>query len=287
MAKSSRPNKADKEETSKEAESSQVKAAKVGMWQAVIVALITTVGAGFIGYFSANNKSGEQQKTEKPVVVVPLQNSNLVKKLPEESNEDLYELIKDISIFDLRQWKQTPDSLKNTRYSPANYTNYLHLRKTKPLDKIVIHYGTSGTAIDMRCITNAFEFYQKDKPTIHDSISYKEYALVVDIGAMPLNKEFLIVVEATYWNGFSSMNSEDASTYTDEEIHGLDELGLIVFFPESKPFKDYQFLDKKNGGNEDSYRGTQSFYADINKKFIYWSIKDRQPDHHYRLKWNW
>jgi len=265
----------------------EVKVARLGFWQAVLVALISAVATGFTVYFSSKNDMKKTEKEEKPIVIVPLQNSNLVKELPEESNSDLYELIKDISIFDLRQWKSTPDSLKNTRYSPANYTNYLHVKKTKPLDKIVIHYGTSGFGIDMRCITNAFQFFQKEKPTFHDGVNHKEYALVVDVSAMPLNKEFLVVVEATYWNGFSNLNTEDASTYTDEEIHGLDELGLIVFFPENKPFKDFQFLDKKFGSTEDSYRGTQAFYADVNKKFIYWSIKDRQAGHHYRLKWNW
>lgn len=264
-----------------------IKVAKFGFWQPILVALISAIATGFTVYYGVKPKAKDIENEAKPVVVVPPQNSNIVKELPEESNAGLYQLIKDISIFDLRQWKHTPDSLKETRHTPTNYTNYLHIKKTSPLDKIVIHYGTSGFGIDMRCITNSFQFFQKEKPDFHNETRHKEYALVVDISNMPLNKEFLVVVEATYWNGFANLNEEDASTYTDDEIQGLDELGLIVFFPDNKPFKEYSFLDRKFGETEDSYRGTQSSYADVNKRFIYWSIKDRQAGHHYRLKWTW
>ena len=110
-------------------ESPEIKVARLGLWQAVLVALISAAASGFTVYFSSKDEITKTEKDEKPVVVVPIQNTNLVKELPEESNSDLYQLIKDISIFDLRQWKAVPDSLKDTRYSPANYTNYLHIKK--------------------------------------------------------------------------------------------------------------------------------------------------------------
>lgn len=285
MAKSTKPK--SKPDT-QNGDTPEVKVAKVAMWQAILVALITTIGGLLIGYYSNSKKSDETKKEEKPVIVVPIQNTNVVKSLPEENNADLYELKKDVSIFDLRQWRATPDSLKETRFSPCNYTNYLHIKKTKPLNKIVIHYGTSGYAIDMRCITNKYEFYQKEKPDFHDGKTVKEYALVVDVSGIPLNQEFLIVIEATYWNGFNNLTEEDASTYTDEEIHGLDELGLIVFLPEGKAFKEVFRSDRSNVDNkEDSYRGLENYYEDKNKKFIYWSIKERLPNHHYKLRWTW
>lgn len=261
--------------------------AKVGMWQAIIVALITTLGGILAGYVTGYSRQESDPSKEKPVVVVPISNTNTVKTLPEESNKDHYQLIKDISIFDLRGWKVTPDSLKNRRYSPTNYTNYLHIRKTKPLKQIVIHYATSGSAIDMRCITNRFDFYQKEKPNFHDGKTTKEYALVIDVSGMEIDKEYLIVVEATYWNGFNNLKEEDASTYTDEEIHGLNELGLIVFFPDNKPFSNVSRLDRDENEKEDEYRGDENFYPDKNKKFVYWSIQERLPNHHYKLKWNW
>lgn len=264
-----------------------VKIAKMAMWQAILVALITAVGSASLGYLGGANKQDRTVSVEKPISVVPIQNTNLVEQLPEESNSDLYRLVKDISIYDLRQWKPTPQNLMSTRFSPCNYTNYLHIKKTRPLSKIVIHYATSGFAIDMRCITSPFKFYQLSKPIAHEGQNMKEYALVVDVSDMVINKEYLIVVEATYWNGFNNLVKEEASTYTDEEIHGLDELGLIVFFPDSKPFKNYRLRYKPKNEEEEDYRNESAFYADEKKKFIYWSIKSRLANHHYKLEWDW
>ncbi|MBE9585167.1 hypothetical protein IM792_11965 [Mucilaginibacter sp. JRF] len=157
--------------------------------------------------------------------------------------------------------------LKRYKIQPSQLYQLPAYKKIKELDNIVIHYATSGYAIDMRCITNNSKFYQKEKPSNHDGKSYKEYALVIDIKDIPLNQEFLIVVEATYWNGFKNPLEEDASTYTDDEIHGLDELGLIIFFPESKPFKSIEKLERNNStGEENTYRAVDSYYEDKNKK---------------------
>ncbi|MBE9585166.1 hypothetical protein IM792_11960 [Mucilaginibacter sp. JRF] len=80
-------------------EDKEIKVAKIAAWQAIIIAVITTAG----GYFVAKISAGTSDQNPTPVSVTPKQNTNLVNKLPEEKNSDLYELRKDISIFDLRQ----------------------------------------------------------------------------------------------------------------------------------------------------------------------------------------
>jgi hypothetical protein len=264
-----------------------VKKARIKMWQAIVVAAITTIGGGIFGY--AIKKTGSETANKQLSVSVPINNTvTIVDKLPDENNAEDYMLLKDISIFDLRQWRFTPDSCLNKRYSPANYTNYLHVKKTKPLDKIVIHYATSGYAIDMRCITHAYTVEQRKKPIEHAGEKVKEYAMTVDVSNVDIGKEFLIVVEATYWNGFNDVNKNDASTYTDEEINGLNELGLIVFFPDRKPFKQTTKIDRDTRTDaQHEYRGIDEFYADASRKFIYWDIRERSPNHHYKLEWTW
>lgn len=260
--------------------------ARIKMWQAIVVAFITTIGGGLLGY--GIKKSGAEPITKSPLMSVPISNTvTIVDNLPDENNIEDYQLLKDISIFDLRQWRFTPDSCKNRRFSPANYTNYLHVKKTKDLDKIILHYATSGFAIDMRCITHSYTVEQRKKPLQHDGKNVKEYAMTVDVHNVAIGQEFLIVIEATYWNAFNNLNGDDASTYTDEEVSGLNELGLIVFFPESKPFKQAERIDRDTkSGNEQSYRGHDEFYTD-DKKFIYWDIRERSPNHHYELRWTW
>jgi hypothetical protein len=94
----------------------------------------------------------------------------------------------------------------------------------------------------MRCITHNATIFKEDKPGEHDG--EKRYAVEVDLSEVSLNEEFLIVIEATYWNGFSNLFREDASTNVDGETEELKELSLIIFLPESKPFKSYRLKRK-------------------------------------------
>lgn len=265
-----------------------VEIAKISMRQAIIVALITTVGGITTGYF-LNSKDEKKIDTEQPKVVVPAQTPISVDKLPSDNNNDDYQLIKDISIFDLRNWKFTPDSLNDRRNSPVNYINYLHVKKLKAVNYITAHYSTTGYCIDMRCITHpAPVFVKKEKPDkFHERPTDQEYAIQIDVSKVEVGKEFLVVVEATYWNSFNDTILGDASTYTDKEVNGMEELGLIVFFPNKKPFSELSYFNTPESGVETFYLSNSTTFPDVNKKFIYWSIKERQPNNHYTVKWKW
>jgi len=216
--------------------------------------------------------------------VVPEQKKEKVDTLPAVTYGE-YKLIKDISIFDLRGWKPVAESEKNIKTSPANYINYLHVKKTKPIDKIVAHYSTSGADIDIRCITHNFKIFQQENASVKHP-GQKNYGLEIDVSSIPLNEEFLVVIEATYWNGFSNIERESASTYTDKEVEGLEELALIVLLPQEKPVKEaFRFMEADD--KKAAYREAEKYYIDQNKRFIYWSIKKIIPDTHYQLEWTW
>ena len=269
---------------------SDVYVAKLSFWQAILSAIIggiITLGGIYIAQEKSDEKKDEKEKIQ--INVVPKQNPTLVEELPiEENNTDDYNLIKDISVFDLRNWKYTPEIYQNQRYSPVNYTNYLHVKKLKPVDYIVAHYSTSGYAIDMRCITHIADFFvQKDQEKFHQKSREKQYALKIDVSKVPVGKEFLIVLEGTYWNSFNDTIHGDASTYTDKEVLGMEELGLIVLFPERKPFRNIDYFNTVGDKEETSYLSNSSKYEDKKKRFVYWSIFERSPNNHYTIKWDW
>ena len=260
----------------------------VGLQRLSIASVLWLVGVGAAGlavawqggqWWSERGLSAKQAPA-----VVPIGPVRSVDALP-ESPEGIA-LLKDISVFDLRAWVPVPARDLDRRLSPVNYINYLHLKKTGAADKYIIHYATSGYAIDLRCITHEFAVLQREPSPQHTGA--KEYALSVDTSREQIGQEFLIVVEGTYWNGFSNPTIEEASTYTDRDISPLGELALIVLFPETKPFTQYTLLAGKSDSDSTvPYRGLHALYADANKHFIYWSIHDRDPDHHYKLQWTW
>lgn len=222
-----------------------------------------------------------------PVVnanVVPFEKKTIVDSLPKVP-DGAYSIIKDISVFDLRSWLPIPEGKENEKISPVNYFNYLHVKKISNVDKIVAHYSTSGADIDLRCITHNYEAYQQ-KSLSHDG--GKEYGIEIDISKQKVGDEFLVLVEATYWNGFKDVNHESASTYTDKDVSEMKELTLIVLLPENKGVTAMPVRQEGHGGKFMDYKGLDKFFVDSkSKRFIYWNIIDFKPDEHYKLDWNW
>lgn len=265
----------------------KVTIARITAIQAVIVALLALIGTsitGITGYYVAKQKFSS---VPPPTVVPPNPNVKSVPKLDEESGEG-FQTLRDVSIFDLRGWKQISPSETNLRVSPANYINYLHVKKTKEAKIYRAHYATTGSLIDLRCITHEAQVLKQASPVEHAGQNVNEYQVDVNIENVEINKEFLIVIEGTYWNSFQNLTEESVSTYTDEDIQQLNELSIFVLLPQNKPFKSLKLWDQVTGSSErNEYRGRQSQYADKNGYFIYWSILDRKPGHHYEVTWTW
>jgi hypothetical protein len=257
----------------------------------IIIALIglaATIITGFFTYMQGLSKG--EDKGQQIHAVPPSDKVTNVDKFPKDTSAANFSLLRDISIYDLRAWKPIDQKdKKKERIQPCHYINYLHIIKTKPIDKFVAHYATSGYGIDLRCISSDFKILKREVPAKHETDQdYIEYQVEIDVSKYPLNKEFLLVVEGTYWNGFSNLKSEDASTYTDDDIDNLQELAIIVFFPMDKPFTSYNLLTSSENHVEKAYRGpTTSFYADENKRFIYWNIAEKEMNKHYKIKWEW
>ena len=222
-------------------------------------------------------------KVEVAGSVVPPPAVTPVAKLKEPEG-DAFRLLRDISIFDLRSWKIVPPTLRSERISPVNYINYLHVKKIRDADTFIAHYSTSGSAIDLRCITHNANITQK---RISDPVANKSYAVEVDVSSVPLNREFMIVIEGTYWNSFQNAEEETAGTYIDPDGKELEELALIVLLPESKPATQPERFTGDDDSKDRPYRFDESFYADREGRFIYWSIKERQVGRHYYVKWRW
>lgn len=236
-----------------------------------------------LGLFSPKNPI-ESPRSDLGYTVPIDSNKIIVRELP-QTNTEGYVILKDISIFDLRGWKQVPAEMKDSRFSPANYINYLHIKKISIEDSMYAHYSTSGSGIDLRCITQNYKIYEQIENSSHSE--EKNYGISIDISNIPLEQEFLVVIEATYWNGFQNITEETATTYTDNNVKGLDELDLIILLPYDKPFKSInRFVGE---GNELlSYTGVERFSTDaLNNRFIFWNIRDLRPNSHYSIKWSW
>lgn len=258
---------------------------------AILAAKITAAGvvmAAVIAAIPGTISALKPQQENKIVVVPPPENLKPVPKLNEETAASDVETLRDVSMWDLRGWKPVPKGSENQRISPANYINYLHVRKINAVNEYRAHFSTSGSAIDMRCITHPAKILLSAGSPDHPGEGNKEYEIDVDISKVPVNREFLIVIEATYWNGFQDDKHGATATYTDEDMKQMDELAMFVLMPENKPFKNVQRWDRPTKSPQKlPYQGDERLYQDNAGRFIYWSIANREADHHYQLAWDW
>lgn len=260
--------------------------AKITAFQAIVVALITVFGttvSGVTGYLIAKEKTPEANAIK---TVPPDPNIKIVSKIEEGADEG-FSTLRDVSVFDLRGWKKISPNETNPRVSPVNYINYLHVKKTRETKTYRAHYATTGTEIDLRCMTHQSQTLKQEKPEEHDGKKYREYEVAVNVEDIPVGKEFLIVIEATYWNSFQNLEEESVLTYTDSDIDQMEELALFVLLPEEKPIKSYNLWANPSGEEKAQFLGNSRIYKEENGRFFYWSITDRKPGYHYEITWNW
>jgi hypothetical protein len=213
---------------------------------------------------------------------VPPSNPQLASKVVNPPGQ--FRTVRDVSAFDLRAWVPVPGDKKDERVSPVNYINYLHVtRLTEDATQYVAHYSTSGAAIDIRVITQNAKIERLDTES-HPG--RKSYQVSIDVRDYPIGEEFLVIIEATYWNGFQKA-LEDASTYTDSDSTHLTELALIVLFPDARKFQRSRRVWSCGDDAEQPYSGDSKLFEDAGQRYIYWGIRTIKPDCHYRLTWEW
>jgi hypothetical protein len=226
---------------------------------------------------------------------MPIASASDVDQLPAATScsGDKICTLRDIMAWDLREVVPVAESENKTRkISPSRFINYLHIVR-RPGAGVVFraHYGTSGYGIDFNVITHNIINDKVKKKSVdlrHKGDGFEQYALEVDISQEPIDKEFLLIVEGTYWNGFRKPQ-ETAETYADDETSPDGELAILVLFPHAYPprnVRHLQFASDKPDEPGLPYKGT-GLSPDTSGTYLYWSIRSHQPKYHYQMSWEW
>jgi hypothetical protein len=239
-----------------------------------------------------------------PIVTASLNNSSnvtippppsavqTVQKISDPSYES-FRFIRDVSILDLRSVDSAPwyfhlpgYSLvhKKSRICPGILKSYMILKKIMPIDKIHLVYATSGK-LDVRCLTHVADYKKTEQ--IVDSKLIETWEVIADVSTVPVNQEFEIAVEATYWDGFSGKLGDDYTTYahtqTEPEV-----LSVLILFPDNKPFKDIKATEySSSGGNGHPIQGDVRTTPGPQNQTFYLTTVSQRPNEYYKIAWAW
>lgn len=228
--------------------------------------------------------------TVPPITVQRVQENE---DLPEENNPS-FQFVSDLSLLDLRQSQEEPwyaifrhilDADKNQRIKPSVLRNIMVIRKLAPANELVLSYSTSGK-LYVRCLTHAATY--KEKEITQNGKSTDTWALIVDVSAMPLNTDFDVIVEATYFNAFSDSTGSDYSTYGNKQ-DAAENLSVVLFFPESKPMKSVDVIEyPPNGGPGTPFQGSARQHPEEGGGLTYyWTTNNTRSGYYYKLAWTW
>jgi|GEM_PF-6605186 len=254
------------------------------LWFVAGIALV--IAAFGIVYSLAHTGAGPTVNVFAPIpITVP--NRAIAAELP-AGDVKAFKVISDLSVFDLQYWKPVPPDEVNTRWSPALYSNVLRIRKVAPGRWFSAHYATSGSAIDLRCISHPARAFDKPKSKVHETDAEYEYGMLVDLGDLPVGREAEVVIQGIYWNGFSDEHGESASTYTDTDYDEAEDLELLVVAPGKKPLKSIELLASVGDSPAKiSFRGKRELEVGPKGSFARWSIHNLEPSEHYTMRWGW
>ncbi len=233
------------------------------------------------------------QKPSNVTIPPPPTSVQQVLDIPEPGYKS-FRFIRDISLLDLRAvevapwYTQIPGwnlIYKRPRMKPAILKNYMVIRKVDTATYIHIVYSTSGK-LDVRCPTHR-SFLRHAEEISDTSKPVDVWEVIADVSAVPVGEEFELTVEATYWNGFSGKDGDDYTTYGHAQTEA-EQISIIAFFPEDKPFKNIGVTEiPPDGSTGGGVQGQGRTWAGASNQTYYWTVVSTRPRWFYKLAWTW
>lgn len=219
------------------------------------------------------------------VVPVP-EDVEEVDSLPDLSQEGFH-LTKDFRIIDLRSRILVPEDKKDERYSPVTWTRYTLLRRLSADKKTLdFEFSTSGVDVYPRCLTHEYSLKKLAQPDVHGDVELKtRWQLQADVAGEPIDNDFLVLNEVTFWNAFTGEEQEWAGMGVPQEV---DVIGLVLLFPQDKPFKSYSLYAYPHGSREKkSLRDPSIVIPSENNQVLLWKVENPKVGHTYQINWTW
>ena len=228
-------------------------------------------------------------KATPSISVVPKPPDSAVEEVNhlDKPNYEALVFLKDIRVVDLRSRRKIPKSMEDKPFSPTTWTRYTLVRKTRQVDDITFQFATTGVGLSPRCLSHPYKLRRAVESDIHGGRILKQnWEIVVNVSEVPVDQEFLIINEVTYWNSFRGEESEWASIKAQSET--TEEIGLLVIFPDEKPYKHFTMFSYPHGSDQKQpFRGDLSIFPSKTFRTFYWKIPNPRADYAYELDWTW
>jgi hypothetical protein len=236
-----------------------------------------------------------------PVIAAAFQGSDNITTAPPsvknvldiaKPNYNNLKFARDLSILDLRSIMDEPwyvkipgwKSISNEKMNPGVLTNYMIVRKVREVEMIKLVYSTSKK-LDIKCISHNAEYRYAN--TVKHGVSTETWEVSIDISGIPLEQEFEVIVEATYWGGFAGNEGDNYTTYAHSQEE-VEDISIILLLPKEKPFKKIMVTEFSPVTKEESLLkvSPKELFGSTNLTY-YLNLKSKRPNWFYKVAWTW
>jgi hypothetical protein len=213
-----------------------------------------------------------------------------VSKIDEPDYKDFL-FVRDVTYLDLRSslkrpwyayipgWGRLAGHHVHTR--PARLLNYMQIRKIGDANEIHMKYVASGL-LDMRCLTHPYSL----QTSFEEDQNVGE--IIADVRSVPVNTEFTLITQVTYWNSFSGSAGEDFTTYTHKQSGQTEDISSVIVFPDSRPFKTVDTYQKAPDSDAlHPFQGSSQQVRGPQNLAYYWATTGNSGQWFYTLRWTW
>lgn len=244
----------------------------------IVIALLG--GLAMVGAAYLSNRGFNEPKYSG---VAPAEEAKIVSTIA-DPKYDGFKILKNVRIIDLRGRIPVPPEKKATeKISPATVVNYILMKRLTEKHFVEFEAATTGMGIDARSLTHKYELITTRQPHFHGNRRVKPVVLNIDVSNEPIGREFLIINEMTFWNGFTGEEGDWAAMHRFQN----EDIIISVLFPEKKPVKSYEFLEYKQGQEPETFRGRHKSYVSKNGLVLFWGQEELKHGFVYEVKWRW
>jgi len=222
--------------------------------------------------------------------------TEVVSQVP-ELDYSPFAFVRDESVVDLRASRSQPllkyFPILGRRSNPATLLNSMLIRKLRDANEISFTYSTSGTELDVRCLSLNCKLKKLLTNDEHSSVIMKtNWELTADLSDVPVGTDFTMVVEVTYYNAYERPEQWFYNTYSNKQRQD-ETLSALLIFPNDRVPKDIyiktqpEHTDAEKNVVSVDFQGGTRIKGPQNRSF-YWQLSGALPPNQaYELHWEY
>lgn len=228
------------------------------------------------------------RKREPKVIRGPHPSTTIQRALTRQ-DRSAFEVLEDRRVWDLRLWRPVPTDRRTEYVSAVCLSDRQRIKKIKPVDEYRGEARTSGLVafIEPASSSRPFRIVAQQEQEFVGAEQMKARQFILDIGDVPVDQEFEVRTETTFWNNLQNDKDRWLGVIG---YSGSFKVSMLFIFPSDRPVGDFRLLVAPAGKTRQDpipYTGRKTLIVGPNRDYLYWDVREPKANRVYIVHWKW